>query len=71
MILTEEEFLEWKEHPVTKEFFKVLTLTRENLKENLIRDLYDNDEFVKGKATALLELLEMTFNEIKEVTYGK
>lgn len=66
MVLTEEEFLHWKEDEVTVEFFKKLKLVREEMKETMILGLYDNPEFVVGKAMALQELLEMGYNEFQE-----
>lgn len=64
--LTEEEFLRWKEDEVTVLFFKMLHLTRETMKEHMILGIYDNPEFVHGKAQAIQELLEMKYNEFME-----
>jgi hypothetical protein len=66
MVLTEEEFLNWKEDEVTKAFFKGLVLVREKMKEQMILGLYDNPEFVQGKASALLEIREMSYDEFME-----
>lgn len=68
MLLTEEEFLHWKEDDVTREFFKGLRKVREDMKEKLILGLYDNPEFVVGKASALQELIEMKYDEFQEIT---
>lgn len=67
MVLTEEEFLDWKQNDVTIAFFKALKNHREFLKENLIRGSYENEEFVKGKGSALLEITEMKHNEVMEI----
>lgn len=66
--VTEEDFLRWKEDEVTIQFFAGLKQVRESMKENLILGLYDNSEFVQGKACALQELLEMHYNEFMEAT---
>lgn len=66
-VITEEEFLRWKEDDVTQHFFEGLFKTREIMKEQMILGLYDNPEFVQGKACALQELLEMKYNEFMEI----
>lgn len=67
MVLTEDEYLHWKEDEVTKAFFKGLVKTREAMKEDMILGLYDNPEFVVGKASALQELIEMKYDEFMEL----
>lgn len=64
--ITEEEFLRWKEDEVTLRFFYGLNRIRETMKEQMILGLYDNPEFVQGKAQALQELLEMKYDEFME-----
>ena len=71
MILTEEEFLEWKTSPVTKEFFRLLLLKREEFKEDLILSVYENEETVKGKALVLQELMEMKYEDMSEEMYAR
>ena len=66
MVLTEQEWLEWKQLDVTQEFFKNLKKAREKIKEDVINGLYANDEFAKGKATCIQELLELDYNEFME-----
>jgi len=67
VVIIEEEFLNWKEDDVTKQFFKGLKSIRETMKEQMILGLYDNPEFARGKATVLQELLEMDYNEFMEI----
>ena len=67
MVTTEQEFLEWKENSTTKEFFKGLRKERERIKENVVRSSYDNEERVKGIAQGLQDLIEMDYNNFKEM----
>ena len=66
ILVGEEEYLEWRNHPITKEFFKKIKKQREIFKEDLICNLYDNEDFVKGKALLIQEILEMSYSEFKE-----
>ena len=67
MVITEPEFLDWKSNEMTKEFFKGLRKERERIKENVINSSYDNEEKAKGMAHALSLLLNMDYNEFKEM----
>jgi hypothetical protein len=71
MLIVEKEFLEWKQSDVTQQFFKALKSTRESLKENLIRGNYENEDFVKGKASAFFDLIEMSYEDFKEAVDGE
>ena len=71
MIITKDEFLEWKQSDVTVELFNLLKKKREEIKENLVSDVYDNEEFVKGKALVMLELIEMKYEDMMEELYDK
>jgi hypothetical protein len=66
MIVTPQEFEEWKQHSVTKQFFKNLLQVRESIKEALVLRQYEDDEFAKGKAMVLLELSQMEYEDFKE-----
>ncbi len=66
MVVTEEEFLEWKQMSFTKQFFSNLKQKREELKEHVVQNAYENDEFAKGKIMALLELIEMDYPQFME-----
>ena len=59
--LTRETFEEWKHHPVTKRFMKLLQKDRETMKEGLVYDSYDNAEEVKGRCRAIAILLDMDY----------
>lgn len=64
--ILESEFLEWKQHDCTYAFFKALKSKREVMKEDLVEGRYDNPEFARGKASALREILEMSYEEYLE-----
>lgn len=66
MVVTEDEFLEWKQMSITKQFFSNLKQKREELKEHIVHNAYENDEFAKGKVMALLELIEMNYEQFME-----
>lgn len=68
MVITESEFLEWKQNDVTRQFMSNLKTVREKLKENLILGVYDNPKFVRGKATAVQEIVEMDYKEFQEAS---
>lgn len=67
MVVTEPDFLEWKQHSVTQAFLKGLRKEREVLKEQVIHSSFENEDFAKGKAMAILELLEMTYQDYMEL----
>ncbi len=67
MVTTEQEFLEWKENSTTKEFFKGLRKERERIKENVVRSSYDNEEKAKGIAQGLQDLVDMKYDDFKEM----
>lgn len=69
--VTLEEYTEWREHSITKAFFKAIRNHREVMKEDLILGLYDNPEFAMGKASALQELQEMKYEQLMEILSEK
>jgi hypothetical protein len=64
--VVEEEFKEWVEHPVTKAFYKALDNNREELKEGLVRGLYEDESEIKGRCAAVLNVLLMTYEDLVE-----
>ena len=71
MVLTQIEFEEWKTNPTTKEVFKALRNAREVWKEQLIRDNVENEQFLKGKAQAFLDVVEMGYEDMMEIKSAK
>jgi hypothetical protein len=63
IVVTEQEFLEWKKSRVTEAFMKGLTNEREYLKEMLLAGT-DNDDNIRGRAAAVTEILRITYEEL-------
>jgi len=58
--------LEWVENPVTKSLMKSLRNDREYLKEMLVRGNVENAEEVKGRCSAVLSILGITYEDLVE-----
>ena len=58
--------MEWVEHPVTKALKKSLHNDREYLKEMIVRGNVDNEEEVKGRCNAVLNILNITYEDLTE-----
>ena len=58
--------MEWVENPVTKALRKSLHSDREYLKEMLVRGNVENEEEVKGRCNAVLNILNITFEDLVE-----
>lgn len=71
MLTTKEEFQEWKQGNTTVAFFAALKNHREVMKEDHMNGLYENADFAQGKAAALKELIEMTYEDFQDITYEK
>ena len=66
MTITQQEFLDWVENPVTKALKKSLHNDREYMKEMLVRSNVDNEEEVKGRCSAVLNILNITYEDLVE-----
>jgi ABC-type dipeptide/oligopeptide/nickel transport system ATPase component len=66
MVVTKEEFLEWKEHPATKTLLKALRNDREYMKEMVVRGNTANVEEVKGRCNAIISILDLTYEDLVE-----
>jgi small nuclear ribonucleoprotein (snRNP)-like protein len=54
------------EHPVTKALKKSLHNDREYLKEMIVRGNVENEEEVKGRCNAVLNILNITYEDLTE-----
>jgi len=59
-------FEEWRHHPVTKRFMKMLMADRETMKEGLINNAYTESDEVKGRCRALAIILNLEYEDIAE-----
>ena len=66
MVLTKEEFLEWKEHQATKTLLKALRNDREYMKEMVVRGNAANLEEVQGRCNAIMSILDLTYEDLVE-----
>jgi hypothetical protein len=65
IVVTEQEFLEWKGNRVTRAFMKAMDNDREWLKEMLLIGSED-DSNLRGRAAAVTNILRMTYEELME-----
>jgi ABC-type dipeptide/oligopeptide/nickel transport system ATPase component len=66
MVLTEQEFLEWKEHPATKTLMKALTNEREFMKEQLVRGNVSDEAELIGRCNAILNIVALDYKDLVE-----
>jgi len=45
--VSQDNFDEWKRHPVTKRLMKMLSTDRETMKEGLVNNAFDDEQEVK------------------------
>jgi len=66
--VTHQEFEEWKNHSVTKAFYKALKSNREELKENLVVGIYEPHQEleVKGICKSVSNILDMDYEQLME-----
>ena len=64
--VTAESFEEWKHHPVTKRFMKMLQTDREAMKEGLINNAFEEDAEVKGRCRVIATLLNLEYEDLFE-----
>ena len=63
LVVTEQEFLEWKGSRVTQAFMKAIHNDREWLKEMLLAGTED-DSGIRGRAAACTSILALDYNEL-------
>jgi hypothetical protein len=65
IVVTEQEFNEWKLSRVTQAFFKALDNDREWLKEMLLAGTED-DSNVRGRAAAITSILAINYPDLMD-----
>ena len=64
-VVTEPEFLDWKQHPITGAFFKALFNDREYLKEMLVGGTED-DNNLRGRIAAVSMILTLDYEGLMD-----
>jgi hypothetical protein len=65
VVVTEQEFTEWKDSRVTRAFMYALKNDREWLKEMLLAGTED-DAGLRGRAAAVTQIMNLTYEELME-----
>lgn len=66
-LVSSESFEEWKHHPVTKRFMKMLTADRESMKEGLINNVFEEEAEIKGRCRVIAVILNIEYEDLFEV----
>jgi hypothetical protein len=65
-LVSSESFEEWKHHPVTKRFMKMLTADRESMKEGLINNAFEEEAEIKGRCRVIAVILNIEYEDLFE-----
>lgn len=66
--VSQDNFDEWKHHPVTKRLMKMLSTDREAMKEGLVNNTFDDEQEVKGRCRAIAIILNLEYEDLFEAT---
>jgi hypothetical protein len=66
-MVTPEEFDYWRASDITKALFKKLEAEREEIKENLVYNAYENADVVKGMCIAIKNLINIEYEDLFEI----
>ncbi|CAB4169933.1 hypothetical protein UFOVP907_33 [uncultured Caudovirales phage] len=59
-----ENFEEWKHHPVTKRFMKMLHTDRESMKEGLVNGSFEDEMEIKGRCRVIAVILNTEYEDL-------
>jgi hypothetical protein len=65
IVVTEQDFKDWKQHQVTVAVMKAIFNDREQLKEMLLAGT-DHDDNLRGRAAAASLILTMSYEDLME-----
>jgi len=65
IVVTEEEFVQWRDSRATRAFMFALKQDREWLKEMLLAGTED-DAGLRGRASAVTQIINITYEELME-----
>ena len=71
MVVTQNEFDEWLQHPITVAFKKALFNEREIIKEGIVQDRFDSEWEAKGTAKAIQKILIMDYEDLIQSIKGE
>ena len=66
-IVSQDSFEEWKHHPITKRFMKMLEVDRESMKEGLINNAFEEEAEIKGRCRVIAVILNIEYEDLFEV----
>ena len=66
--VSQDNFDEWKHHPVTKRLMKMLSTDRDAMKEGLVNNTFDDEQEVKGRCRAIAIILDLEYGDLFEAT---
>jgi hypothetical protein len=67
-LVSQDNFEEWKHHPVTKRLMKMLSADRETMKEGLVNNAFGDEQEVKGRCRAIAIILDLEYGDLFEAT---
>jgi hypothetical protein len=70
-VITQEEYNEWRSQEVTKQFFKFLKHSKEGLKEDWVRGIYEDDENLRGRCQMLTLVIDVEYEDVMERVNGE
>jgi hypothetical protein len=65
MVVTEDMFKEWLEHPVTKNLFSKLKVERHDMVEGVIYDKFFETSEIMGRVKTIDLLLNIEYEDIQ------
>lgn len=64
--VTKPDFEEWEHNPCTLKFMQKLREEREQMKEGLVNDVYENPDVVKGMCKSIALILSLEYEDLHD-----
>lgn len=65
MVVTEDMFKEWLDHPVTKNLFSKLKVERHDMVEGIIYDKFFENQEIMGRVKTIDLLLNIEYEDVQ------
>lgn len=65
MVVTEDMFKEWLDHPVTKNLFSKLKVERNDMVEGIIYDKFFENQEIMGRVKTIDLLLNIEYEDVQ------